>query len=90
MYTGVRRSLFWFLRILTTSTSGCPDVHQQDALSWLMAKSTNNLPLPGGRTVEQVQENAGALAHGPLAVSAMSEIEVLIRRAPVVGRAHDR
>ncbi len=54
----------------------------QGALGWLMAKSPRNMPLPGARTVEQIQENAGALEHGPLPANVMKELEALIHREP--------
>ncbi len=52
----------------------------QGALGWLMAKSNRNIPLPGARTPEQVQENAGAITHGPLRLEVMNEIELLMDR----------
>jgi aryl-alcohol dehydrogenase-like predicted oxidoreductase len=54
----------------------------QGALGWLMAKSDRNIPLPGARTVEQIQENAGAIGLGPLPTDVITEIEVLIHRDP--------
>lgn len=54
----------------------------QGALSWLMAKSDRNIPIPGARTVEQVTENAGAIGFGALHVDVMKEIETLIQREP--------
>ena len=54
----------------------------QGALCWLWARSARSLPIPGFRTVQQVQELAGALAHGPLPVDAMDEIEQVIPRPP--------
>ncbi len=54
----------------------------QGALGWLMAKSDRNLPIPGASTVQQVVENAGAIAHGPLPDEVMQQIETLIRREP--------
>ena len=54
----------------------------QGALGWLMARSTSNLPLPGARTVAQIEENAGALEHGPLPSAVMAEIETLVDRDP--------
>lgn len=54
----------------------------QGALGWLMAKSERNIPLPGARNVEQVQDNAGAIEFGPLSAEVMSEVETLIRRDP--------
>lgn len=52
----------------------------QGALCWLMAKSNLNIPIPGARTVQQAQENAGAVAFGPLSADAMTEIETLMTR----------
>lgn len=54
----------------------------QGALCWLWAKSDTNIPIPGARTVEQIEGIAGALEFGPLPDSAMNEIESLISREP--------
>lgn len=54
----------------------------QGALCWLMAKSERNIPLPGARTVAQMQDNAGAVAHGKLPQAVMDEIETLLQREP--------
>lgn len=54
----------------------------QGALCWLLAKSDRNLPVPGARTAAQMQENAGALDHGPLPADVMAEIETLMDRPP--------
>lgn len=54
----------------------------QGALCWLLAKSNQNLPIPGARTPEQVFENASAMEFGPLADDVMDEIELLMRREP--------
>ena len=53
----------------------------QGALAWLWARSPQTIPIPGFRTVEQVEENAGAMAFGPLAPEQMREIAVLLDRA---------
>jgi aryl-alcohol dehydrogenase-like predicted oxidoreductase len=52
----------------------------QGALAWLWARSDRTIPIPGFRTVEQVEENVGALEVGPLSESHMSEIESLLER----------
>ena len=52
----------------------------QGALAWLWARSPNTLPIPGFRTVKQVEENAGALAKGPLPASAMNAIDAALQR----------
>ncbi len=54
----------------------------QGSLCWLLAKSDCNLPVPGARSVKQIEENAGAADFGPLPATAMAEIEALIERAP--------
>ncbi len=53
----------------------------QGALAWIWARGEQTIPIPGFRTVAQVEENAGALRHGPLAPSAMAEIAQLLSTA---------
>jgi aryl-alcohol dehydrogenase-like predicted oxidoreductase len=53
----------------------------QGALAWLWAYDTRTIPIPGCRTVSQVEDNAGALTHGPLTPSELSEVERLMGRA---------
>jgi aryl-alcohol dehydrogenase-like predicted oxidoreductase len=50
----------------------------QGALGWLWARSDVFVPIPGFKTVAQVEENAGALEFGPLPAEAMSQIEVVL------------
>lgn len=47
----------------------------QGALAWLWARSPRTLPIPGFRTVAQVEENAGALSKGPLSPAITDEID---------------
>ncbi|MFB2566995.1 aldo/keto reductase [Rhizobium sp. IMFF44] len=47
----------------------------QGALAWLWARSPRTLPIPGFRTVAQVEENAGALAKGPLPADVMAAVD---------------
>ena len=54
----------------------------QGSLGWLLAKSDRNLPVPGARSVAQVEENAGAIALGPLPADVMTAIETLNDRDP--------
>jgi aryl-alcohol dehydrogenase-like predicted oxidoreductase len=49
----------------------------QGALGWLWASSQNTIPIPGFKTVLQVEENAGALQFGPLSAEQMHAIEVM-------------
>ena len=50
----------------------------QGALSWLWAKSGYNIPIPGFKTVKQVEENVRAMAFGPLSNAQMAQIEALL------------
>jgi aryl-alcohol dehydrogenase-like predicted oxidoreductase len=54
----------------------------QGSLAWLWARSPQTLPIPGFRSVAQVDENYGALAKGPLPAEVMAEIERVIAREP--------
>jgi aryl-alcohol dehydrogenase-like predicted oxidoreductase len=53
----------------------------QGALAWIWARSPRTIPIPGFRTVAQVEENAGALEYGPLSAEALVEIDVILGRA---------
>ena len=53
----------------------------QGALAWLWARSDCTIPIPGFKTVQQVEDNAGALAHGPLTPSQLTEIETMLGQA---------
>jgi aryl-alcohol dehydrogenase-like predicted oxidoreductase len=53
----------------------------QGALAWNWARSEKTLPIPGFRTVAQVQENASAMQFGPLTSEQMNEINALLERA---------
>ncbi len=44
----------------------------QGALAWIWARTTQTIPIPGFRTVKQVEENAGAMEFGPLTPEQMS------------------
>jgi aryl-alcohol dehydrogenase-like predicted oxidoreductase len=50
----------------------------QAALGWLWARSSVTVPIPGFKTVRQVEENAGALRFGPLSPEQMRQIEGLL------------
>ena len=52
----------------------------QGALAWLWARSPKTIPIPGFRTVRQVQENARALEFGPLTPEQFNEIEKILER----------
>ncbi len=65
------------IREILTSGGRTP---AQGALAWLWARSPQNIPIPGFRTVAQVQENAAAMQFGPLTPQQMQEIEAILGR----------
>ncbi len=52
----------------------------QGALAWIWAKSNNTIPIPGFKTVKQVEENAKAMEFGPLTDAQIKEINTLLAR----------
>ncbi|HEY3476431.1 MAG TPA: aldo/keto reductase [Anaerolineales bacterium] len=52
----------------------------QGALAWIWARSEKTIPIPGFRTVAQVEENAKAMELGPLTPEQMKEIDSLLGR----------
>ena len=50
----------------------------QGSLGWIWAKSPMTLPIPGFKTVKQVEENAKALEYGPLKPSQMKAIDEIL------------
>ncbi|OQQ16020.1 aldo/keto reductase [Streptomyces sp. M41(2017)] len=52
----------------------------QGALGWLWARSPRTVPIPGFRSVAQAEENAGAIARGPLTAAQMAEVDRVLGR----------
>jgi aryl-alcohol dehydrogenase-like predicted oxidoreductase len=52
----------------------------QGALAWIWGRSTRTIPIPGFKTVAQVQENAGAMQFGPLSPNQMTEINSILQK----------
>jgi aryl-alcohol dehydrogenase-like predicted oxidoreductase len=52
----------------------------QGAIGWLWARSSRTIPIPGFRTVKQVEENAAAMKLGALSPQQMSQIERILGR----------
>jgi aryl-alcohol dehydrogenase-like predicted oxidoreductase len=50
----------------------------QGALAWLWGRSGQTIPIPGFRTLAQVQDNCGALRFGPLTPEQMQEIRQIL------------
>lgn len=57
----------------------------QGALAWLWARSETTIPIPGFKTVAQVEDNAGAMRFGPLMPDQMREIDTLLERETQAG-----
>jgi len=52
----------------------------QAALGWLWARSDKTIPIPGFKTIQQIEENVGAMRFGPLTDEQMKQIGELIER----------
>lgn len=52
----------------------------QAALGWLWARSSKTIPIPGFKSVEQVEENAGALHWGPLSHEQMKRLDAVVSK----------
>jgi aryl-alcohol dehydrogenase-like predicted oxidoreductase len=50
----------------------------QAALGWLWAASDRVIPIPGFKSVQQVEDNAGVLKVGPLTPQQMKDIDALL------------
>ncbi len=50
----------------------------QGALAWLWARSEQTIPIPGFKTVQQVEENARAMQFGPLRAEQVQRIAALL------------
>lgn len=53
----------------------------QGAISWIWGRSPQTIPIPGFKTVQQVEENCKALEFGPLAPEHMRQIEQILGRS---------
>jgi len=58
----------------------------QGALGWIWARSERTIPIPGFKTVAQVEENVGAMEFGPLSDEQMQQIDEILGRGPIAGR----
>jgi aryl-alcohol dehydrogenase-like predicted oxidoreductase len=52
----------------------------QGTLGWIWARGGHTIPIPGFKSVAQVEENAGAMAYGPLKPAQLQEFEALLAR----------
>lgn len=54
----------------------------QAALAWILARHSRTIPIPGFRTVQQVEENAKTLELGPLSQDQMKHIKEILDDYP--------
>lgn len=52
----------------------------QGAIGWIWAKHERTIPIPGFKTVKQVEENASAMEFGPLNPNQMQQIDEILER----------
>jgi aryl-alcohol dehydrogenase-like predicted oxidoreductase len=52
----------------------------QGALAWILARNEHCIPIPGFKSIAQVEENVGALHFDPLTTAQMEEVERLLAR----------
>lgn len=52
----------------------------QGALAWLWARSGNTIPIPGFRSLQQMEENIKALEFGPLTDAQCDNIDDIMRK----------
>jgi aryl-alcohol dehydrogenase-like predicted oxidoreductase len=50
----------------------------QGALGWLWAVAGNTVPIPGFKGMRQAEENAGALAFGPLSPDQLAQVDAVL------------
>lgn len=54
----------------------------EGAIAWVLARSDWLIPIPGFKTVEQVEVNAGVLARGPLTPEEAAAARAVVHRQP--------
>ena len=57
----------------------------QGALAYIWALDDRMVPIPGFKSVKQVQENAGALEFGPLTEAQVKEIQTIVGKYELKG-----
>lgn len=66
------------LRVLRDVLTSDGRTLAQAALGWLWARSNKTIPIPGFKTVQQVEENVAAMRFGPLTDEQMKQIAALL------------
>jgi len=57
----------------------------QGALAYIWALDERLVPIPGFKSVKQVQDNAGAMEHGPLTDAQVKEIQEIVAKYEIKG-----
>lgn len=72
----------WLARVddLREVLTGDGRTPAQGALAWLWARSPHTVPIPGFRSVAQAEQNAGAMAKGPLTAGQLADIDRILGR----------
>jgi len=65
------------VREILTSRGRTPAI---GALAWILGRSDRTIPIPGFRTVAQVEENLATLRQGALTADELREVDELLRR----------
>ena len=75
----------WFqcIEAVREALAGDTRTMVQIALGWIWARSDRTIPIPGFKTVAQVNENIRALEFGPLNNDQMKTIEEIFGRSPI-------
>jgi aryl-alcohol dehydrogenase-like predicted oxidoreductase len=50
----------------------------QGALAYIWGLDERMVPIPGFKTVQQVEDNAGAMAFGPLSSDQVAQIQAIV------------
>ncbi|RIV37844.1 aldo/keto reductase [Micromonospora radicis] len=76
-FRGGRPAPEWLRRVQAVRAALTADGRTlaQGALGWIWARSDRTIPIPGCRSVAQVEENAAALSRGPLTPDHFAEVE---------------
>lgn len=67
--------MFDAIRDILTSDGRTP---AQGALAWLWGRSEMTIPIPGAKTVRQIEDNAAAMRFGPLTPEQMKQIDGIL------------
>lgn len=64
--------------VLRDILTSCGRTLAQGVIAWMWARSKKTIPVPGFKTIKQVEENASSMQFGPLTDTQMKEIDLLL------------